>query len=214
MAKKTTSSSTSASVTSTTDAPLTVPGLSTQTGHAVADSLQMRVHALNDLALTLKHAHWNVVGPHFIGVHEMLDPQIDGVRAMVDVLAERMSTLGVAPNGLVGALVEARSWDDYSLTRADTTAHLAALDLVYTGVIEDHRAAIEKVGDDPVTEDILIGQTGDLEQYQWFIRAHLQGTGGELVTGDASDEVTAAARAVSARGPAKKAAAKRTARTS
>lgn len=208
MAKKTTSSS---AVSSTTDAPLTVPGLSTSIGHAVADALQMRVHALNDLALTLKHAHWNVVGPHFIGVHEMLDPQIDGVRAMVDVLAERMSTLGVPPNGLAGALVAARSWDDYSLTRADTTAHLAALDLAYVGVIEDHRRAIEKVGDDPVTEDVLIGQTGELEQFQWFVRAHLQRTDGDMVTGGASDEITAATRAVGARAAAKKAPAKKVA---
>ena len=209
MAKKTTSSS---AVSSSTDAPLTVPGLSTSIGHAVADALQMRVHALNDLALTLKHAHWNVVGPHFIGVHEMLDPQIDGVRAMVDVLAERMSTLGVPPNGLAGALVAARSWDDYALTRADTTAHLAALDLAYVGVIEDHRRAIEKVGDDPVTEDVLIGQTGELEQFQWFVRAHLQRTDGDMVTGGASDEVTAATRAVGARAAAKKAPAKKVAR--
>ena len=105
MAKKTTRSATT-SVSSDADAPLTVPGLDAATGHRVADALQMRVHALNDLQLTLKHAHWNVVGPHFIGVHEMLDPQIDGVRDMVDVLAERMSTLGVPPNGLPGALVK------------------------------------------------------------------------------------------------------------
>ena len=199
MAKKTRRSSSTSQVTSDADAPLTVPGLDTTTGHAVADALQMRVHALNDLQLTLKHAHWNVVGPHFIGVHEMLDPQIDGVRAMVDALAERMSTLGVPPNGLPGALVAARTWDDYDLHRADTTAHLAALDLVYAGVIEDHRAAIEAVGDDPVTEDILIGQTGDLEQYQWFVRAHLQGTSGALASAGAEDEVGAARKAVGRR---------------
>ena len=195
MAKKTTRSSSTSPVTSDADAPLTVPGLDTTTGHAVADALQMRVHALNDLQLTLKHAHWNVVGPHFIGVHEMLDPQIDGVRAMVDALAERMSTLGVPPNGLPGALVAARTWDDYDLHRADTTAHLAALDLVYAGVIEDHRAAIEAVGDDPVTEDMLTGQTGELEQYQWFVRAHLQGTSGALSSAGAEDEVGAARKA-------------------
>ena len=167
----------------------TVPSLTPKQGAEVADVLQQRLDALNDLALTLKHAHWNVVGPHFIGVHEMLDPQIDGVRDMVDVLAERMSTLGVAPNGLPGALVAARAWGGY------TAAHLAALDLVYSGVIEDHRAAIEAVGDDPVTEDILIGQTGDLEQYQWFVRAHLQGTSGALVSAGAEDEVGAARKA-------------------
>ncbi|UFN43221.1 Dps family protein [Nocardioides okcheonensis] len=196
--------STDTTVTSGSDAPLTVPGLATSTGHAVADALQMRVHALNDLQLTLKHAHWNVVGPHFIGVHEMLDPQIDGVRDMVDVLAERMSTLGVPPNGLPGALVSARTWDDYSLDRADTAAHLAALDLVYTGVIEDHRKAIAAVGDDPVTEDILIGQTADLEQFQWFVRAHLQGTSGALVSDGASGEVAAAESTVGAGAPAQR----------
>lgn len=196
--------STDTTVTSGSDAPLTVPGLATSTGHAVADALQMRVHALNDLQLTLKHAHWNVVGPHFIGVHEMLDPQIDGVRDMVDVLAERMSTLGVPPNGLPGALVSARTWDDYSLDRADTAAHLAALELVYTGVIEDHRKAIAAVGDDPVTEDILIGQTADLEQFQWFVRAHLQGTSGALVSDGASGEVAAAESTVGAGAPAQR----------
>ena len=183
------------SVSSSTDAPVTVPGLEPAQGHQVAQALQMRLHALNDLALVLKHAHWNVVGPHFIGVHTMLDPQIDGVREMVDVLAERMATMGVAPVGTPGALVQARDWDDYSIMRADATAHLAALDLVYTGVVEDHRTAIEEVGDDPVTEDILIGQTADLEQYQWFVRAHLQNAGGVLSSDGAKTEQEAATAA-------------------
>src|SRR3712207_8342276 len=41
-------------------------------------------------SLTLKHIHWNVVGPHFIAVHEMIDPQVDAVRLMVDAIAERI----------------------------------------------------------------------------------------------------------------------------
>lgn len=179
------------------DAPVTVPGLAVDEGHKVAQALQLRLHALNDLQLTLKHAHWNVVGPHFIGVHTMLDPQIDGVRAMVDVLAERMATMGVAPIGTPGALVDAREWDDYELGRADATAHLAAIDMVYAGVIDDHRTAIDKVGEtDPVTEDMLIAQTAELEKYQWFVRAHLQDAGGALSTASATDEKEAAREAM------------------
>ena len=64
--------------------------------------LQDRLHALNDLALTLKHVHWNVVGPHFIAVHEMIDPQVDAVRAMVDATAERIATLGGVTAGHPG----------------------------------------------------------------------------------------------------------------
>lgn len=53
----------------------TVPGLSSADGSSVADILQERLSAYNDLHLTLKHVHWNVVGPNFIGVHEMIDPR-------------------------------------------------------------------------------------------------------------------------------------------
>src|SRR5882757_8479945 len=111
----------------------TVPSLTPEQGAEVAEILQQRLHALNDLHLTLKHVHWNVVGPHFIGVHEMIDPQVEAVRAMVDEIAERIATLGGVPIGTPGALVAARTWEDYALGRATTTAHLAALDGVYDG---------------------------------------------------------------------------------
>ena len=100
------------------------------------------------------------MGPSFIGVHEMLDPQVDLVRGYADELAERIATMGVTPNGLPGDLIEKRTWEECSVTRADTKTHLRALDEVYNGVIEEHRAAIAKIGDvDPIAEDILIGQT-------------------------------------------------------
>jgi starvation-inducible DNA-binding protein len=179
-----------------TEGTFTVPGMSLKDGHKVANTLQSRLHALNDLQLTLKHAHWNVVGRDFIGVHEMLDPQIDEVRVDVDTLAERMATLGVSPVGTPGALVKSREWDDYSLGRASTIEHLAALDVVYDGIIKGHRDAIEEVGKlDPITEDILIGQTAGLEQFHWFIRAHLENSAGVLATQGATTEQGAASQA-------------------
>jgi starvation-inducible DNA-binding protein len=171
----------------------TVPGMDTSAAETVIEALQNRLHALNDLHLTLKHVHWNVVGPNFIAVHTMLDPQVDGVREMVDDVAERIATLGGAPNGTPGALVKARTWDDYSVGRADAIAHLGALDLVYSGVIADQRRAIEEAAKvDPITEDMLIGQARELEQYHWFVRAHLENAGGELSSGDANTEKDAA----------------------
>lgn len=184
-----------ATKTKTANAAYTVPGLSIEDGHRVAELLQGRLHALNDLQLTLKHAHWNVVGPGFIGVHEMLDPQIEKVRAMVDEVAERMATLGVSPQGTPGALVADRTWDDYSLDRAGVREHLAALDVVYDGVITDHRSAIQAVGDvDPITEDILIGEVNELELFQWFMRSFLTNAAGELEHGDAQALREAAGR--------------------
>lgn len=174
----------------------TVPGIEDKDAATVVDILQGRLHALNDLALTLKHVHWNVVGPQFIAVHTMLDPQVDGVRIMVDDVAERIATLGGSPTGTPGALVTERTWDDYSVGRADAIAHLGALDLVYTGVISDHRAGIDSTDDlDPVTQDMLTGQSAELEQYQWFVRAHLENADGTLSSAGATSEKAAARQA-------------------
>src|ERR1700728_1385804 len=109
-------------------ATYTVPGIKSDAAERVIKLLQDRLNSLNDLALTLKHIHWNVVGPNFIAVHTMLDPQVDAVRLMADDTAERIAALGGSPVGTPGALVAGRSWDDYSLGRDDALAHLGALD--------------------------------------------------------------------------------------
>lgn len=162
-------------------AKYTVPGMQQEAADKVADTLQQRLNSLIDLQLTLKHIHWNVVGPNFIGVHEMLDPQVDAVREMTDDVAERIATLGASPRGTPGYVANHRSWDDYSLDRASTLEHLAALDVAYSGVIADHRRAIEEFDDlDLVSQDMLLGQSEKLELYQWFVRAHLEDSSGRL----------------------------------
>ncbi|MEZ5080168.1 MAG: DNA starvation/stationary phase protection protein [Thermoleophilia bacterium] len=178
----------------------TVPGLSEAKGRRAAELLQQRLVSLLDLGMTLKHVHWNVVGPDFIGVHEMLDPQHAAVQVMVDATAERIATLGGSPNGLPGGIVETRDWDDYDLGRASTLEHLGALDMVYVGVIGDHRAVIDEMEKtDPVSHDMLIGQTGELEQFHWFIRAHLESREGALSTAGETTEQGAAKKARSAK---------------
>ena len=49
-----------------------------------------------------------------------------------------------------------------------------------------------------MTEDLLIGQTGELEQFHWFVRAHLENSSGQLSTEGATTEEEAAD---AARGP-------------
>jgi starvation-inducible DNA-binding protein len=174
----------------------TVPSLTAKDGAKVAAILQERLNSLTDLHLTLKHVHWNVVGPNFIGVHEMLDPQVEAVRAMTDAIAERIATLGSAPVGTPGALVKARTWDDYHLGRATAIEHLGALDEVYQGIIEAHRKAAKVTeGLDDVTYDLLIGHLHKLELFHWFVRAHLESAGGVLSTEGETTELGAARKA-------------------
>ncbi len=162
-------------------AKFTAPGMSNDSAEKTISTLDNRMVALIDLQLTLKHIHWNVVGPNFIGVHEMLDPQVAVVREMTDTIAERIATLGGIPVGTPKSIVDRRTWDEYSIGKALVTEHLSALDNVYSGINSDHRKAIDTLADlDPVSEDMITSQLAELEQFQWFIRAHLESSTGEL----------------------------------
>lgn len=174
----------------------TVPGMTDKDADQVIELLQKQLSCYNDLHLTLKHVHWNVVGPNFIGVHEMIDPQVALIRGYADEVAERIATLGGSPKGTPGAILDDRTWDDYSIGRDCVQAHLSALDLVYNGVIEDTRKAIDETEElDPVTNDMLIGHAAEMEKFQWFVRAHLENAGGALSHEGASTEKQAARKA-------------------
>ena len=54
---------------SNTNIKFTAPGMDNDAAAKTIEVLEQRLVALLDLQLTLKHIHWNVVGPNFIGVH-------------------------------------------------------------------------------------------------------------------------------------------------
>lgn len=174
-------------------------GIGADTAEEVSEILQDRLVSLVDMGLTLKHVHWNVVGPGFMAVHELIDEQAESVRRMSDELAERIATLGGIPNALPGFITNRRAWDDYSIGRATVEAHLGALDKVYDGIIADHRKAIHRTEEkDIVTSDLLTGQSGKLELMQWFVRAHIETTSGTLPTTNEESLLDAAAAAATA----------------
>lgn len=159
----------------------TVPGINENDAKQLIDGLQERLTDYNDLHLILKHVHWNVVGPNFIAVHEMLDPQVDLVRGYADEVAERISTLGGAPIGTPAGHVDNRTPLDYEMNRGTTQDHLTALNRVYTTVLERVRESMDQAGGtDSVTEDIYIAQAAELEKFQWFMRAHLDDGSGNI----------------------------------
>ena len=159
----------------------TVPGINENDAKQLIDGLQERLTDYNDLHLILKHVHWNVVGPNFIAVHEMLDPQVELVRGYADEVAERISTLGGEPIGTPAGHVDNRTPLDYEMNRGTTQAHLSALNRVYTTVLERVRESMDQAGGtDSVTEDIYIAQAAELEKFQWFMRAHLDDGSGNI----------------------------------
>ena len=103
------------------------------------------------------------------------------MRLYADAVAERIAALGGSPRGTVGGIAADRALPEYPLGRNTALEHLKALDGIYDVVITDNREAISVLEElDVVTQDMVIGQTAELEKFQWFVRAHLENAGGQI----------------------------------
>ena len=67
------------------------------------ETLQARLVDGITLALDIKQAHWNLKGPQFIGIHEMLDGFRERMDDYTDKMAERITQLGGTARGTVQA---------------------------------------------------------------------------------------------------------------
>jgi starvation-inducible DNA-binding protein len=73
--------------------------LDDQARTTTANALQATLVDLIDLSLVAKQAHWNLIGRQFHDVHLHLDELVDTSRKYSDEVAERMSAIGVSPDG-------------------------------------------------------------------------------------------------------------------
>lgn len=153
----------------------TNPGLDEETSEKIITILQNRLSNEQEAALVLKHAHWNLVGPNFIAVHEMLDPEVDSVLNQADETAERISQLGGSPMGRADDVVANRTWDKFELTgRKSVEEYLKALIAYYEQFIAADREAIKQLDElDVISSNIVQDHVQDLEKFLWFMRAHL-----------------------------------------
>ena len=140
--------------------------------NATAAHLQANLVNLIDLALLLKQAHWNVIGPHFRSVHLQLDEIIASVRSASDEIAERMSTLGVAPDGRSFTIAKKSDLDNYADGFQKVSHTIVAVADSIKTVVDRLRDSIEELGElDPISEDLCIGITASLEKHLWMVQA-------------------------------------------
>ncbi|MFC5180978.1 Dps family protein [Actinomadura harenae] len=136
------------------------------------EALQGALVDLVDLSLYAKQAHWNLVGPRFKVVHEHLDEIVDLARQAQDDVAERAVAIGVNPDGrsrTVADRTEIQQLEPGDL--ADDKVVAAVADALFE-IIGRFRGRIAATGEpDPVTQDLLIGITADLEKQHWMFRA-------------------------------------------
>ncbi|SFI98014.1 DNA starvation/stationary phase protection protein Dps [Aerobium aerolatum] len=150
--------------------------LKSNTKKTMIDLLNARLADALDLALITKQAHWNLKGPQFIAIHEMLD----GFRATLDIhtdtIAERAVQLGGMAQGTSQTIAETTKLKPYPTDISKTKDHLAELIERYGAVANLVRAAIDESDEagDADAADIFTAFSRDLDKNLWFLEAHVQ----------------------------------------
>jgi starvation-inducible DNA-binding protein len=140
----------------------------TVTGEAVQGALV----DLLDLSLVAKQAHWNVVGPRFRSIHLQLDEVVDLARTSADTVAERAAAIGVSPDGRAGTVAKESGIASFPTGFIADTDVVGALVAAFEAVTVRMRKRIDDTAEpDPVTQDILIGITAELEKHAWMFQA-------------------------------------------
>ena len=139
----------------------------------VGEALQGALVDLVDLSLVAKQIHWNVVGPRFRSIHLQLDDVVDtGPRATPtrsrSARPRSASRRTAAPRPSPPRAASTRSPTAGRRTPTQCGRWSDALEAVIAGSRERMKSVSEP---DPVTEDIFIQLTGDLEKHHWMFQA-------------------------------------------
>ncbi|MQY10478.1 DNA protection during starvation protein 2 [Streptomyces sp. RB5] len=147
--------------------------LDRQAQKTVHETLQSALVDLLDLSLEAKQAHWNVSGPLFRELHLQLDEVVGVVREHADTVAERAAALGASPDGRATTLAEQRVLPDVGPGElSDQKVIDDVTDLLDKAVARMRERVADTETADPVTQDLFIGITADLEKQAWFFRSH------------------------------------------
>ncbi|KUJ47520.1 Fine tangled pili major subunit [Streptomyces sp. MBT84] len=136
------------------------------------EALQETLVDLVGLSLMAKQAHWNIVGPRFRSIHLQLDEVVATARSYSDTVAERAAALGVPPDGRPETIGSAYGLPDAKEGWLRDTDVVRLMVESLGTAIGRLRARIDATAEpDPVTQDLLIGLTAELEKQRWMFEA-------------------------------------------
>lgn len=138
--------------------------------------LNARLADATDLKSQAKQAHWNVKGMSFIALHELFDEVATAVEGHVDLIAERITTLGGTAMGTVRLAAENSKLSEYPHEITDGAAHVDALSTALADFGKSVRKSIDESSDlgDQDTADLFTEISREIDKHLWFVEAHIQ----------------------------------------
>jgi len=139
----------------------------------LVEILNQRLADIIDLQTQLKQAHWNVKGPHFIGLHELFDKIAEDVESYVDMIAERVVQLGGIAEGTARVAASRSRLEEYPLEIADGSAHVEAVARALSTFGREARMMIDEAETlgDADTADMFTEISRAIDKRLWFVEA-------------------------------------------
>ena len=165
-------------------------GLTDKERDGVVETLTGALADLHLLYTKLRKHHWNVVGPQFISLHELLEDQYNDVKLAADRVAERIRAYGEPAIGTMQEFI------DHTRLKESPGEYPEGADLIMD-LVNDHEAIIrhlrediDKLEDeyhDKATGDLFIELAQQHLEMAWMLRAFVQNhPGTENVNGSGS----------------------------
>ena len=151
-------------------------GISADDRSAISDGLSRLLADTYTLYLTTHNFHWNVTGPMFNTLHEMFMVQYTELWSSVDLIAERIRSLGHKAPGSYAQFGALASISDAPAEPPKALEMIAILVSGHEAVARTARAvfpAAEKAGDEP-TADLLTQRLTVHEKTAWMLRSMLE----------------------------------------
>ncbi|WP_283134752.1 Dps family protein [Rhizohabitans arisaemae] len=146
--------------------------LSEDARRVTGDALQGALTDLIGLSLLTKQAHWNVIGRHFRSLHLHFDEIVAIAREHADSVAERAITIGVNPDGRPATVAHNPKLPQLEAGYLDDGKVVTAMVEIVESIVGRMRERILVTEEpDPVTQDLLIEVTRDLEKQHWMLQA-------------------------------------------
>ncbi|MGC2857604.1 Dps family protein [Novispirillum sp. DQ9] len=149
-------------------------GLSEDSRVKIAEGLSRLLADTYTLYLKTHNFHWNVTGPMFNTLHLMFEAQYNELALAVDLIAERIRSLGVAAPGSYAQFA--------ALTSIKEEGGVPKAEEMIAQLVQDHETVIrtaraifplaDEANDEP-TADLLTQRLQVHEKTAWMLRALL-----------------------------------------